>query len=92
MPSVPVVGNFEARAVSTAEEIRHTLARARSRAPFVGLNRSLSLVAHGHTLSCLELGPDTAIAGMMKRIDKTAKVISIGDLAGLEKAVAELMA
>lgn len=89
-PSVPVICNFEARAVSTAEEIRHTLASQVTGS--VRWAESLaSLVAHGHTLF-LELGPDTAIAGMMKRIDKTAKVISIGDLAGLEKAVAELMA
>jgi [acyl-carrier-protein] S-malonyltransferase len=89
-PSVPVVCNFEARAVSTADEIRHTLASQVTGS--VRWAESLaSLVAQGNTLF-LELGPDSAIAGMMKRIDKTAKVISIGDLAGLEKAVAELTA
>lgn len=89
-PSVPVVCNFEARTVSTAEEIRHTLASQVTGS--VRWAESLaSLVAQGNTLF-LELGPDTAIAGMMKRIDKTVKVLSIGDLAGLEKAVAELNA
>ena len=30
------------------------------------------------------------LAGLMRRIDKTARVISIEDVAGLEKAQAEL--
>lgn len=87
-PAVPVICNFEARAVSTADDIRRTLASQVTGS--VRWAESLSsLVAQGHTLF-LELGPDSAIAGMMKRIDKTARVISIGDVASLEKAVAEL--
>lgn len=89
-PSVPVICNFEARAVSTADEIRSTLASQVTGS--VRWAESLAaLVSQGNTLF-LELGPDTAIAGMMRRIDKTARVISIGDVAGLEKAVTELFA
>lgn len=89
-PAVPVICNFEARAVSDAGEIRRTLASQVTGS--VRWAESLgSLVSQGNTLF-LELGPDAAIAGMMKRIDKSARVISIGDAAGLEKAVAELAA
>ncbi len=89
-PHLPVICNFEARAVSGADEIRRTLTSQVTGS--VRWAESLaSLVAQGNSLF-LELGPDTAIAGMMKRIDKSVKVISIGDLASLEKAVAELSA
>jgi [acyl-carrier-protein] S-malonyltransferase len=89
-PRVPVVCNFEARAVSGADEIRRTLT-SQVTGSVRWADSLSSLIAHGNTLF-LELGPDTAIAGMMKRIDKTAKVISVGDMASLEKAVAELSA
>ncbi|MBX7210868.1 MAG: ACP S-malonyltransferase [Verrucomicrobiaceae bacterium] len=89
-PAVPVICNFEARAVRDAADIRRTLASQVTGS--VRWAESLaSLVAQGGSLF-LELGPDTAIAGMMKRIDKSARVISIADVAGLEKAAAELSA
>jgi [acyl-carrier-protein] S-malonyltransferase len=47
------------------------------------------LVSQGHNLF-LELGPGGVLAGLMKRTDKTAKVITIEDVAGLEKALTEI--
>ena len=89
-PSVPVVCNFEARAVSNAEEIRSTLTSQVTGS--VRWSESMaSLVAQGHTLF-IECGPGGVLAGLMKRIDKTAKVLSIEDTASLDKAVAELTA
>jgi [acyl-carrier-protein] S-malonyltransferase len=87
-PAVPVVCNFEARAVKSPEEIRATLT-----AQVTGSVRwveSMQLLrSQGHELF-IELGPDATLAGLMGKIDKTAKVISIKDLASLEAAVAEL--
>jgi [acyl-carrier-protein] S-malonyltransferase len=89
-PTVPVYCNYEARSVSTAEEIRETLTRQVTGS--VRWSESISkIIADGNTLF-IECGPDAALAGMMKRIDKTAKVISISDCASLEKAVEELNA
>lgn len=89
-PSVPVVCNFEARAVSSAEEIRSTLTSQVTGS--VRWSESIaSLIAEGNTLF-IECGPGGVLAGLMKRIDKTAKVLSIEDVASLEKAVAELTA
>jgi [acyl-carrier-protein] S-malonyltransferase len=34
----------------------------------------------------VEVGPSTVLAGLVKRIDRTAKTISVNNLAGLEKA------
>jgi [acyl-carrier-protein] S-malonyltransferase len=50
-----------------------------------------ALRAQGHDLF-IELGPDATLAGLMGKIDKSAKVISIKDVASLEAAVAELTA
>ncbi|MBV6498319.1 MAG: Malonyl CoA-acyl carrier protein transacylase [Prosthecobacter sp.] len=87
-PAVPVVCNFEARAVKSPDEIRATLT-----AQVTGSVRwveSMQLLrSQGHELF-IELGPDATLAGLMGKIDKTAKVISIKDLASLEAAVAEL--
>ena len=87
-PAVPVVCNFEARAVKTPDEIRATLT-----AQVTGSVRwveSMQLLrSQGHELF-IELGPDATLAGLMGKIDKTARVISIKDLASLEAAVAEL--
>ncbi|HCN76960.1 MAG TPA: [acyl-carrier-protein] S-malonyltransferase, partial [Verrucomicrobiales bacterium] len=47
------------------------------------------LIAAGHRLF-IELGPDTALAGMLGKIDREAKVISVKDTATLDAAVAEL--
>jgi [acyl-carrier-protein] S-malonyltransferase len=87
-PAVPVVCNFEARAVKNPDEIRATLT-----AQVTGSVRwveSMQLLrSQGHELF-IELGPDATLAGLMGKIDKTARVISIKDLASLEAAVAEL--
>lgn len=87
-PAVPVVCNFEARAVKSPDEIRATLT-----AQVTGSVRwveSMQLLrSQGHELF-IELGPDATLAGLMGKIDKTARVISIKDLASLEAAVAEL--
>ncbi|WP_395752178.1 ACP S-malonyltransferase [Prosthecobacter sp.] len=87
-PKVPVVCNFEARPVSTPEEIRATLTAQVTGS--VRWEESVRyLIAQGNTLF-IELGPDAALAGMVGKIDKSVKVISIKDAASLDAAVAQL--
>ncbi len=88
-PSVPVVCNFEARAVKTPEEIRSTLT-AQVTGSVRWVESMQALRAAGHDLF-IELGPDATLAGLMGKIDKEAKVISIKDLVSLEAAVAQLL-
>ncbi len=87
-PSVPVICNFEARAVSTPEEIRSTLT-SQVTGSVRWVESMQALRAAGHELF-IELGPDATLAGLMGKIDKSAKVISIKDLPSLEAAIAEL--
>lgn len=89
-PGVPVVCNFEARPVKSAAEIRETLT-AQVTGSVRWVESVQHLVAQGHTLF-IELGPDATLAGLVGKIDKTVKVISIKDTATLDAAVAELTA
>jgi [acyl-carrier-protein] S-malonyltransferase len=90
MPSVPVVCNFEARPVQSADDIRQTLT-SQVTGSVRWVESVQHLVAQGHTLF-VELGPDATLAGLVGKIDKSAKVISIKDVASLDAAVAELTA
>ena len=47
------------------------------------------LLAQGFT-RFIELGPGTALTGFMKRIDKTAETLNVGDLSSLEQTVNRL--
>lgn len=88
LPRVPVVSNFEARAVQDEAAIRSTLENQVTGS--VRWSESMQwLISQGHTLF-LELGPGGVLAGLMRRIDKTAKVIAIEDVPSLEKALLEL--
>ena len=86
--NIPVASNFKGNIVNGADEIRETLEKQ-----VTGSVRWVeciqALIAEGHT-TFNELGPGKLIAGMMKRIDKTATVISIEDLESLDAAVEAL--
>ncbi len=88
MPAVPVYSNFAARAVQSVEDIREVLA-----AQVCGSVRWAAcmkeLTDRGERLF-IEMGPGKTLAGMMARICKEARVISIEDMGTLEQAVEEL--
>ena len=78
-PGIPVVCNFEARAVSHAGEIRSMLERQVTGS--VRWTESIqALIGMGHR-TFVELGPGKVIAGLVGKIDKDATVHSIEDLA-----------
>ncbi len=88
MPACPVYCNYEARPVTGEEDIRAMLG-----AQVCGSVRwaacMQALIDQGERLF-IEMGPGKTLAGMMGRICKEAKVISIEDAASLETAIAEL--
>ena len=87
-PAIPVVCNFEATEVSDAACIRTTLEKQVTGS--VRWTESMQkLIADGHT-TFLELGPGKVLAGLMKRIDKSVKVISVEDTQSLAAAIEEL--
>ncbi|MCB1085752.1 MAG: ACP S-malonyltransferase [Verrucomicrobiae bacterium] len=89
-PSVPVVCNYEAREVSESAEIRRTLECQVTGS--VRWTESMQVFLGKGETTFLELGPGGVLAGLMKRIDRGATVISVQDVASLENAVAALLA
>jgi [acyl-carrier-protein] S-malonyltransferase len=88
VPEIPVISNFEAASVHSEDMIRETLTRQVTGS--VRWSESMqNLIREGNTLF-LELGPGGVLAGLMKRIDRSAKVLTIEDAASLDKALAEL--
>lgn len=88
MPACPVYCNFAARPVESTEDIRAMLGEQ-----VCGSVRWAAcmqkLVEQGERLF-FEMGPGKTLAGMMGRICKEARVISIEDVATLQAAVEEL--
>lgn len=88
MPSCPVYCNFEARPVTSTEDIRAMLG-AQVCGSVRWADSMQKLIDQGERLF-IEMGPGKTLAGMMGRICKEARVISIEDAAGLEAAIGEL--
>jgi [acyl-carrier-protein] S-malonyltransferase len=87
-PRVPVVSNVTARPGADEAEIKDLLVRQVTSS--VRWTESMQwLVAQGFT-RFIELGPGGVLAGLMKRINKDVEMISIGDCATLDAAVAKL--
>jgi len=80
-PHFPVVCNFEARAVSSPDEIRQTL-EAQVTGSVRWSESMESLLDAGHE-NFLELGPGGVLAGLMNRIRRGTKVVAAGDLASI---------
>ena len=89
-PAVAVVSNVTAQPHETAETIRARLVEQVT-AP-VRWEESMScLLAQGFT-RFIEFGPGTALSGFMKRIDKSAQMLNVADVASLEVAAKALAA
>ncbi|MDG1356952.1 MAG: ACP S-malonyltransferase [Akkermansiaceae bacterium] len=87
-PSIPVICNFEARAVSGEDDIKSMLEQQVTGS--VRWTASMQkLIADGNT-TFLELGPGKVLAGLMSRIDKSVSVLSVEDVDSLEAAVEAL--
>ena len=88
-PQIPVWSNFAARPVAEADGIREVLTKQVTGS--VRWAESMAgLVADGARLF-VELGPDRALAGMIKRTAPEAEVISASNLAELDAVAARLL-
>ncbi len=79
--AVPVVGNTTALPVTRVPEIKDELTNQLCHG--VQWQRSVEyMVAHGVS-TFVEIGPGKVLTGLIKRINKTANTINIGDVAGV---------
>ena len=79
-PSVPIVGNVEAKALNTAADVKEELRLQLMSC--VQWNRTMRFMLGSGIEHYVELGPGRVLGGLMKRIDRTVSVTSIGDYAG----------
>ena len=87
-PRVPLVNNVDAAVSRTADGCRDGLIRQVS-APVRWLEVVQALVREGVD-TVIEIGPGTVLAGLVKKIDKGLRVMSVEDPASLEAAVQAL--
>ena len=87
-PAMPLVNNVDARVVRTADECREGLIRQVS-APVRWLEVVEALAREGVD-TVIEIGPGTVLAGLVKKIDRNLRVVSVEDPASLEAALQAL--
>jgi len=89
-PTIPVVSNVTARPHGGPSEILPRLVEQVTAS--VRWEESMrTLLALGFN-QFIELGPGTALSGFMKRIDKNASLLNVGDAASLDATTAALKA
>ena len=89
-PSVPVIANVTAQPHGGPDAIRARLVEQVT-SPVRWEESMRYLVGQGFT-RFIELGPGRALSGFMKRIDKTAQILNVEDLASLEATAKALAA
>ncbi|HEY8041746.1 MAG TPA: ACP S-malonyltransferase [Polyangiaceae bacterium] len=82
-PRFPVVANFDAGANRDPQRVKELLVRQVD-GP-VRWEESVRLMAESGVTQALEIGPGKVLAGLVKRIVKELKVLSVGDAAALEQ-------
>ena len=87
-PGVPVISNVTAQPHGAPDEIRGRLVEQVT-SPVLWEKSMRHLLAQGFT-RFIELGPGTALSGFMKRIDKSAQMLNVADVPGLEETVKAL--
>jgi [acyl-carrier-protein] S-malonyltransferase len=87
-PRVPVVANVDGEPKRTADAAIEALIRQVS-SPVRWEDVVKRLVAEGVT-TCMELGPGSVLAGLIKKIDRSVTVVSVEDAAGLDLALAQI--
>ena len=89
-PRIPVVANVDAEPKRSAAESVDALIRQVS-APVRWQDVVTRLVSEG-TTRFVELGPGNVLAGLIRKIDRSVPVVSVGDAEGLDAALAQLTA
>jgi [acyl-carrier-protein] S-malonyltransferase len=76
-PIIPIIGNTSAQPLATAESVKEELLRQLCNC--VQWQRSVEYMVNDGVSTFIELGPGKVLAGLIRRIDKSVKIINIGD-------------
>jgi [acyl-carrier-protein] S-malonyltransferase len=85
---VPVVNNADAEFLTDVSIIKESLVRQLN-CPILWEDSVRSIIDSGIT-AFLEVGPGKVLSGLIRRIDPTATVFSIGDMGSLEKTLSAI--
>ncbi|HSH17735.1 MAG TPA: ACP S-malonyltransferase, partial [Verrucomicrobiae bacterium] len=88
IPAVPVLSNVTAQPHGAPGDIHKRMVEQIT-SPVRWEDSMRHWLAQGFT-RFIELGPGTALSGFMKRIDKTARILNVADVASLEATVQAL--
>ena len=80
-PFVPLIGNVNARSLSTGEEVREELRLQLTSC--VQWNNTVQFMLDDGIQNFYEIGHGRILSGMVKRIDREASASSIGDFASV---------
>jgi [acyl-carrier-protein] S-malonyltransferase len=86
--AIPLVSNVDARPVRSAADVRDGLVRQVSGA--VRWQESIELLVREGVTTFVEVGPGTVLSGLIRKIHKDARVLSVEDAGSLEKTAAAL--
>ena len=82
-PAIPIIGNVNATPLRNVEEIRDDLqAQLNSR---VRWTETIQLLRASGVSTFIEIGSNSVLAGLLKRIDRKARGISVGNPEDFEK-------
>jgi [acyl-carrier-protein] S-malonyltransferase len=84
--ALPIISNITATPLTKAEDLRSELSEQLA-APVQWI-RTIEYLSSAGSTTFIEIGPGQALTGMIKRIVKGARMINIGNVAEVEKAVA----
>ena len=84
--ALPVISNITATPLTRANDLRSELAEQLA-APVQWI-RTIEYLHGAGITTFIEIGPGQALAGMLKRIVKGARIINIGSISEVEKAAA----
>ncbi len=87
-PKIPVICNVDARPVEGKDDIRQTLARQVTGS--VRWAESMRRLVDQGQPTFLELGPSGVLAGLMRRIDRSTKILAVEDVPGIDAAAEAL--
>jgi [acyl-carrier-protein] S-malonyltransferase len=82
-PEIPIIGNITGAPLNTAQQIRADLEGQLTHR--VRWTESIQFMRSQGIETFIELGSGSVLAGLLKRIDREAKVISIGSPADFDK-------
>ena len=77
-PFIPVVGNTTAKPMTTVEAVKSELLNQLTNP--VQWQRTIEYIAGKGVPTFIEIGPGRVLTGLIKRIDKEARTINVGDL------------